>query len=427
MATNSQFPQFIEDMMFRLDLPSNYSAVSQQGVPGQVQQLITVPAFGYNPAEVSQQSLQLEITSPSCHKETTLLEDISNQLTCSICLQQYTNPKMVTPCSHTFCQGCLEKTIETTARLQGNEYMFNCPQCRGVVKFDNPLPRRSQSSKKRVAEEVVKKLYKPNFEVQSLIDIINKKTESNCSNHTGESLTFFCKTCEQCICQVCLINDHMIQKHDVTPVKHEAQAIRAGFDKDVVTIENRMKVFKKSLQECPKDTSQMTSDADKLIHILDIARTNICQFKKNIRQQESKCKESKAKAESYQKDCATLKEIASEKDIKLLQKRKEGHQLSAKLKNEPMDVVELPRNQLSEIYQDVSRQLQQFATKHNLDGITVDNCDRIPDTVLGWNHSRRLHQGPPQEPIPIEEQEQEEVEVSQLLSLWRSSFDSCSD
>ncbi|XP_072015806.1 uncharacterized protein [Amphiura filiformis] len=305
-------------------------------------------------------------STPNVPNESTLLEDISQQLTCSICLHQYTNPKIVTPCCHTFCNDCLEETIATNASSNdgGKEYTFNCPQCRGTVTFDDPFPCY-QLSVKRIAQEVVIKLYKPNFEVQGLIDIINKKTESSCSKHTGESLTFFCKTCEQCICQLCHIDKHMIQKHDVTSVKHEAHAIRTAFDKDMIPIENRMKDFKSSLQDSLKDASRMTSDADELINILDTARTKICQFKKNIRQQESKCKESIAKADSYQKDCAMLKQITEGKDVQLLQKRKEAHRLRTKLKYNTTNTPQLPRNQLPEVYQDASRALNEFGTNHN--------------------------------------------------------------
>ena len=45
-----------------------------------------------------------------------LVED-KNRLTCGICLEQYKEPKIL-PCSHTFCLGCLEKTLKTKEESQ---------------------------------------------------------------------------------------------------------------------------------------------------------------------------------------------------------------------------------------------------------------------------------------------------------------------
>ena len=34
-------------------------------------------------------------------------QELDDQLTCSVCLEQYTNPKIL-PCGHSFCLKCIE-------------------------------------------------------------------------------------------------------------------------------------------------------------------------------------------------------------------------------------------------------------------------------------------------------------------------------
>ena len=47
---------------------------------------------------------------------------IANQLECSICLEQYVEPKIL-PCFHTFCLACL-------CQIEPEEEKIRCPECR---------------------------------------------------------------------------------------------------------------------------------------------------------------------------------------------------------------------------------------------------------------------------------------------------------
>ena len=41
-------------------------------------------------------------------QSSTALKELDEQLTCNVCLDQYTNPKTL-PCLHSFCLKCIEK------------------------------------------------------------------------------------------------------------------------------------------------------------------------------------------------------------------------------------------------------------------------------------------------------------------------------
>ena len=54
------------------------------------------------------------------------LEKLEEQLTCSICLDQYKDPKIL-PCHHSFCRECLEEIPQT---LEKGRCFIPCPSCR---------------------------------------------------------------------------------------------------------------------------------------------------------------------------------------------------------------------------------------------------------------------------------------------------------
>ncbi|XP_066279129.1 uncharacterized protein [Branchiostoma lanceolatum] len=63
---------------------------------------------------------------------TSLGEQISEELSCSICLEQCTRPKVL-PCQHTFCQDCLQDYTRGKKR-------FQCPNCRQQGVFVHQFP-----------------------------------------------------------------------------------------------------------------------------------------------------------------------------------------------------------------------------------------------------------------------------------------------
>ena len=53
-----------------------------------------------------------------------LERELSEETTCSICLERMTEPRML-PCQHTFCLECLQSVAK-----QNNPKTVDCPQCR---------------------------------------------------------------------------------------------------------------------------------------------------------------------------------------------------------------------------------------------------------------------------------------------------------
>ena len=169
---------------------------------------------------------------------------------CSQCHDTFTSPKVLT-CFHTFCQSCLENNLLSPDKVQ-------CPTCQmdtflsstGVAglltdfaisnileadALDSSNPHCTGCSSKDTdavarcvdcadflcSNCVMAHQFMHCFEghrVMSLSEIQNiKESEAtqhksekplNCTKHKGEVLSFFCRTCDQPICQECTLIEH---------------------------------------------------------------------------------------------------------------------------------------------------------------------------------------------------------------------------
>lgn len=118
------------------------------------------------------------------------LDKLEEQLKCNVCLDTYTDPKVLL-CNHAYCKGCIDLLVR-------NSRSITCPNCRKVT----PIP-----------ENGVKDL-QPAFRINNLLEIqdsLKKKvgttgvTLSYCHDHCDEELKVFCETCSKLICLKCVI------------------------------------------------------------------------------------------------------------------------------------------------------------------------------------------------------------------------------
>ena len=108
---------------------------------------------------------------------------LEEQLTCPVCLDLYTNPKIL-PCHHSLCQECLEG-LPQEREARGDTYYLSCPTCRqrtevpreGVGAF--PVAFTLNNLK-----EITQSLKKKDFDPQQV----------TCNDH-DKPLEVFCETC----------------------------------------------------------------------------------------------------------------------------------------------------------------------------------------------------------------------------------------
>ena len=241
------------------------------------------------------------------------IKRVTGHLTCPVCYELYKQPKYL-PCYHSYCEGCLVKLV-----VQSNTNSnITCPECRktsdipsGGVKqlpnnfFINRLLDEVALKNKVEGEEEVKcdqctrndpvkvlcldcgeflcnhcfehhqysKEYlshnmTPLNELRSKKEGINIQSKTKfalCQEHELE-LNFYCKTCDQLVCQYCIMKDHL--KHDHDTVKKVAIKHRKELDKIMEPVEKmieELSVVCKNVSNMRDKIGAQADDIDKEI------------------------------------------------------------------------------------------------------------------------------------------------------------------
>ena len=128
---------------------------------------------------------------------------LEEQLTCPVCLDHYTNPKIL-PCHHSFCQDCLERL---PLDKKNETYYLSCPTCRHRTK----LPEEGAGA---FPAAFTLNNFKEMYSTMKKTAVLPNPQEATCSDH-GKPLEFFCETCDTVICSHCLARNHKHHEYDL--------------------------------------------------------------------------------------------------------------------------------------------------------------------------------------------------------------------
>ena len=202
-----------------------------------------------------------------------LVENLKKQLTCSICLETYTDPKIIS-CLHTFCCKCLEKH----ARKNHRQGKFRCPECQAEI----DLPEGNHFDHLQTS-----------FIHNSLLGLLETEDREDllkppfCSQHKNERLRYFCSSCEACICPVCFAEDHRGHEFDV--IEKAVQEDKKYIMLNVDTIKEKVNLFREEIGKLEKTSEDVEM-------IIAIAKQDVSEAAQQVitktRQQEKQLLES---------------------------------------------------------------------------------------------------------------------------------------
>ena len=118
------------------------------------------------------------------------LKKLEEQLTCPICLEQFTNPKIL-PCFHSFCLHCLKGVAP---ELVKGKLCLHCPTCR------SPCPNPDKGLTSLPPSFVINNL----SEVYGLMKKVSGDQQTSCDNCDKTNANRYCKQCGKFFCTECL-------------------------------------------------------------------------------------------------------------------------------------------------------------------------------------------------------------------------------
>ena len=216
-----------------------------------------------------------------------VLANLEEQLICSICLDTYTDPKIL-QCFHVFCQQCV---VPLAVRDQQGQLSVTCPSCRQVT----PIPDRGVTGLQSA------------FHINSLLDIqhslhrmkspaiVEKEDPTStsvkdairyCNSHVEEELKLYCETCEELICLKCAIKGGKHHSHDYEELNEAFEKYKEEIRPFIGPMEKQVAGIKKALKQVDRAYGKISGQQEviegnihatfrKLREILDMRETDL--------------------------------------------------------------------------------------------------------------------------------------------------------
>ena len=271
------------------------------------------------------------------------LKQIEEQVTCGICLEPYTQPKLLN-CFHVFCEKCLRPLV-----LQGQQgQSVNCPHCRQTTtlppsgvpglqgafyihhlfdiqdtlqKVSSTSQTQCQKCKKREAASYCRscgfvcqrcKETHQEWEELSSHEIISLSTLAEdvatlvpplrktllCSQHPTKVADLYCDTCDEVICRDCIIRVHRDHHYDlVTDAFHKHKDVIVAslqpVEQQLTTIGKAVEGLDTRCAEVVEQKEAVVTQIDttirQLVQALEVRRAELVSEVEHVSQQKLKC------------------------------------------------------------------------------------------------------------------------------------------
>ena len=205
-----------------------------------------------------------------------VLQDVEDQLNCSVCLDTYTDPKLL-QCYHIYCQKCLVKLV--VRDQQGGQLTLTCPTCRHTT----PVPANGVTGLQPAFQinhllEVVEKHKKAavdpsasaNVERDSTSLTPHDKIKVCCPEHGGKEVELYCETCGEPICVKCALKGGKHHSHDYEELDKAFAMYKVEITASLGPMEKQLTTINKALAQlntCCGEISDQQAAIEADIHI----------------------------------------------------------------------------------------------------------------------------------------------------------------
>ena len=196
--------------------------------------------------------------------------NIEEQLTCSICLERYTDPRTL-PCHHSFCMQCL--TCVPVIPVEPGQHELKCPIC---------------CKSTQLPEGGVCKL-PPAFLINNLLELHDAKVPQNdgvllsCDKH-NRPLEFYCESCEEVICPVCVVRNH--HSHQCDLVTEVSEKYKQQMKHQLRLLSEDMAGVEKALGEVGSVTKKVSQEGntvrEDIIHTTEQLHRHVEETKREL-------------------------------------------------------------------------------------------------------------------------------------------------
>ena len=268
------------------------------------------------------------------------MSKLDAQLTCAICLEHYTDPRML-PCQHTYCKGCIAKAVE----VEMEKHIVKCPSCRKVA----------QVSEKGASALPVA------FHLNGLLeinDLFKKTAESHqlCSKHEKPK-DIYCERCEELICIKCGINQHRDHQYDLA--------------------DDLFKKHKQEIEELLKSVDERIDEATQTLPVYDTTEKEIREQGEAVKQEID---------QTIQKHTTRLMEELQQSKNKLYDEADAATSLKLQLHSLEKAEVETTLAQLKSCKEFMEEELRS-RSQHQIQTARKKLVQRIKDTHTAVNAS----------------------------------------
>ena len=200
-------------------------------------------------------------------------ERVEEQLNCSICLDTYTDPKIL-QCFHVFCRQCL---VPLGVRDQQGQLSLTCPTCRRAT----PIPAMGVAGLQsafhinnllEILEDPANKLENapatPERATPTDLNPVNKA--SHCFVHEDKELELYCETCGELICLKCALKGGKHHSHDYEELNVAFEKYKEEIKSSLEPMEKQVTTIKKALaliEQCHEEIFDQRAAIEDNIHV----------------------------------------------------------------------------------------------------------------------------------------------------------------